>query len=172
MHIFEVYNFPCPPHLQALVYAPDERESDTVRGRQGQNKCPSQTQRYLIIQALKHFTFLPKSPRSFFFSYSMSKMTTTYFTRWICSQGIVTDVPLPTKITSRLSTQILIRNECLPICRQSPDRCYIIKPTGWLSFVSILQSFFTHLDPTTAFNIFLCIYRTYLSSKQPKSCIN
>lgn len=130
MHIFEVCKFPCPPHLQAWVPAPDERECDRGSWRQGQYKCPSQNRRCLIIQALKHFTFLPKPPSSFFFLYTMSKMTTTYFTRWICSQGIVTDVTLPVKIAYRLSTQILTWNECLSICRQSPDRHYLIKPTG------------------------------------------
>lgn len=66
MHIFEVYRFLRPPHLQAWVPAPDERESDRDRWRQGQYKCPSLIQRCLIIQALKHFTFSPAPPSSIF----------------------------------------------------------------------------------------------------------
>lgn len=158
------------PQLQALVHVPRMKGNLTQVGKgKVSHKCPSQIQRCLIIQALKHFIFLPKPPISFFFFFcSISKMTTTYFTRWICSEGIVTDATLPRKITFRLSTQILIQNECLPICRPSPVRCCLSKPTGWLSFVSVFQSFSTHLDLMTALNIFLCIYRTYLSSKQPK----
>lgn len=36
-----------------------------VGERKGSHKCTSQIQRCLIIQALKHFTFLPKLPISF-----------------------------------------------------------------------------------------------------------
>lgn len=84
----------------------------------------------------------------FFFFCSFCKMTTTYFTRQIGSEGIVTYATLPRKITFRLSIQILIQNKCLPICRHSPIRCFLLKPTGWLSFVSVFQSFSTHLGLT------------------------
>ena len=173
IHVFQVHEFPCLPHLPALVHVHQMKGNLTQTGEgKGSHKCPSQIQRCLIIQALEHFTFLPKPPISFFFFCSMSKMTTTYFTRWICSKGIVTDATLPRKITFRLSTQNLIRNKCLPICRHSPVRCCLLKPTEWFSFVTIFQSFSTYLDLMTALNIFLCTYRTYLSSKGPKSHIN
>lgn len=128
---FEVHKFPC---WQALVHVPQMKGDLTQVGEvKGSCKCPSQIQRCLIIQALKHFTFLLKTPIRVFWGIvfcSMSKMTTTYFTRWICSEGIVTDATLPRKITFRLSIQILIWNKCFPICRHSPVRCYLLKPTG------------------------------------------
>lgn len=146
----------------STLHMPQMRGNLTrVSEGKGIRKCPSQIERCLVIQALKHFTFLPKSPISLgLFSFSafcsMSKMTTTYFTRWIRSEGIVTDATLTRKITLRLLTQ----NECLPICSHSPARCYLLKPTRWLSFVSVFQSFFSHLELMTALNAFLCIYRT------------
>lgn len=109
--------------------------------------------------------------KQLFFSYTMGKMTTTCFIRWICSQGVVTYVTLPIKI-AWLSTQILIWNECLPICRQSPDRLYHIKPTGLAQLCGHFAVFLHTPGPTTAFKMFSCICRTYLSSKQPKSHIN
>lgn len=112
----------------------------------GSHKCPSQIWKCLIIQALKRLAFLP--PISFLFSFFplYEQMTTIYFTRWICSEGIVTDAILPGKTTFRLPTQILSQNQYLPICRHSPVRVWLLKPTGWLTFVALFQTFFTHLD--------------------------
>ena len=107
LHVFQVLEFPCLSHLQALVQVAQMKGNLTqVSKGKGSLKRPSQIQRCLIIQALKHFIFLPKPPISFFFFYfcSTSKMTTTYSTRWICSEGIVTDAILPRKITFRLSS--------------------------------------------------------------------
>lgn len=44
-----------------------------------------------------------------------------------------------------------------------PLRCCLLKPMGWLSFVSIFQLFSTLLDhQRTALNTSLCMYRTPL----------